>query len=35
MCVADKSKYGGESHFEAIECQTEMTKERIYFLKKY
>ncbi|MBJ9935702.1 hypothetical protein BFR77_00390 [Acinetobacter pittii] len=35
ICVADESEYGRESHFEAIECQTEMTKERISFLKKY
>lgn len=35
VCVADENEYGRESHFEAIKCQTEMTKERISFLKKY
>ncbi|MDF2791904.1 MAG: hypothetical protein K0S80_5006 [Neobacillus sp.] len=35
VCVADENEYGRESHFEAIKCQTEMTKERISFLNKY
>lgn len=33
VCVADENEYGRESHFEAIKCQTEMTKERIYLKK--
>lgn len=35
LCVASEEEFGRESHFEAIACQTEMTKERISFLRKY
>ena len=35
ICVANEEEFGRESHFEAIACQTEMTKERILFLEKY
>lgn len=33
--LVDEINYGKESHFSAIECMTDMTKERIEFLKKY
>jgi uncharacterized protein YecT (DUF1311 family) len=33
--MANEDEFGRESHFEAIACQTEMTKERISFLRKY
>lgn len=35
LCMANEDEFGRESHFEAIVCQTEMTKERISFLRKY
>jgi len=35
LCVANEEEYGRESHFEALACQTKMTKERILFLKNY
>ncbi|MDR2061948.1 MAG: lysozyme inhibitor LprI family protein [Acinetobacter sp.] len=35
LCMANEDEFGRESHFEAIACQTEMTKERISFLRKY
>lgn len=35
LCVANEDEYGRESHFEAIACQNEMTKERISFLRNY
>ncbi|MBJ8417073.1 DUF1311 domain-containing protein [Acinetobacter courvalinii] len=35
LCMANENEFGRESHFEAIACQTEMTKERISFLRKY
>ncbi|QHH94961.1 DUF1311 domain-containing protein [Acinetobacter gyllenbergii] len=35
LCIANEDEFGRESHFEAIACQTEMTKERISFLKRY
>ncbi|MDQ1209392.1 uncharacterized protein YecT (DUF1311 family) [Acinetobacter baylyi] len=35
LCVANEEDYGRESHFEALACQTKMTKKRIIFLKKY
>lgn len=35
ICVADEKEYGRESHFEAISCQIEMTKNRIVILRKY
>ncbi|NNG82202.1 hypothetical protein E0409_10440 [Acinetobacter sp. ANC 4862] len=34
-CVADEKNYGRESHFDAMQCQIDMTKERILFLEKY
>lgn len=33
--LIDEKNFGKESHFSAIECITNMTKERINFLKKY
>lgn len=35
LCVADEKNYGRESHFDAMQCQIDMTKERILFLEKY
>ncbi|WP_151869177.1 lysozyme inhibitor LprI family protein [Acinetobacter soli] len=35
LCVANEEEYGRGSHFEALACQTKMTKERILFLKNY
>ncbi len=35
LCVANEEEYGRESHFEALACQTKMTKKRSIFLKKY
>lgn len=34
-CVVDEANYGRESHFDAIQCQIDMSKERIEFIKKY
>lgn len=34
-CIADEKNYGRESHFDAIQCQIDMTKERISFLERY
>lgn len=34
-CTVDETNYGRESHFEAIQCEIDMTKERIAYLKKY
>ncbi|UUM26253.1 DUF1311 domain-containing protein [Acinetobacter colistiniresistens] len=35
LCIENEDDFGRESHFEMIACQTEMTKERILFLRKY
>lgn len=34
-CVADEANYGRESHFDAMQCEIDMTNDRIKFLKKY
>ncbi|NUG79727.1 DUF1311 domain-containing protein, partial [Acinetobacter bereziniae] len=35
QCVVDEANYGRESHFDAIQCEIDMIKERINFIKKY
>ncbi|MCA4791202.1 DUF1311 domain-containing protein [Acinetobacter towneri] len=32
-CIVDEENYGRESHFEAMICEIEMTKERIKYLE--
>ncbi|AXQ24166.1 DUF1311 domain-containing protein [Acinetobacter wuhouensis] len=34
-CVVDEANYGRESHFDAMQCEIDMTNDRIKFLKKY
>lgn len=34
-CVVDEANYGRESHFDAMQCEIDMTNERIKFLKDY
>lgn len=34
-CVADEANYGRESHFDAMQCQIDMTKQRIEFIRKF
>lgn len=34
-CVADEANYGRESHFDAVQCEIDMTKERLAFLQNY
>lgn len=34
-CIVDEANYGRESHFDAMQCQIDMTKERLIFLKNY
>lgn len=33
--LVDELNYGKESHFAATECKTDMTKERIKYIKNY
>ncbi|MCU4416162.1 DUF1311 domain-containing protein [Acinetobacter bereziniae] len=35
QCVVDEANYDRESHFDALQCEIDMTKERINFIKKY
>lgn len=35
LCVADEANYGRESHFDAMQCEIDMTKKRIDFLKNF
>lgn len=34
-CVVDEANYGRESHFDAMQCQIDMTTKRINFLQRY
>lgn len=34
-CAADEASYGRESHFEAIQCQIDITNQRIDFINKF
>lgn len=35
LCIVDEVNYGRESHFDAIQCEIDMTNQRIEFLKRY
>ena len=35
LCVADEANYGRESHFDAMQCQIDITNERINYIRKY
>lgn len=34
-CIVDEANYGRESHFDAMQCEIDMTEQRIKFLKGY
>lgn len=35
LCVVDEIGAGRESHFDAIQCEIDLTKERIEFIKSF